>query len=156
MPVPVEIDMPTDRDLRTRRSFRALPELVFDAHTIPVLLRRWYGPPGWQMVTCEIDLRAGGKYRFVTKQPTGREIGQYGVYQAVSRPRQLVHTENWEDWNPGEVTVTTTFELQGNGTLVTVLTVFPSREVRDQLVAAGMNDGTEASYRKLDMLLMDA
>jgi uncharacterized protein YndB with AHSA1/START domain len=156
MPLPAEVDTPSDIEVRIRRSFSALPELVFDAHTLPVLLRRWYGPPGWTMTTCEIDLRPGGRYRFVTRQPDGREIGQRGVYQEVSRPRQVVYTETWEDWNPGEVLVTTAFVLEGNGTRVTVTTRFPNQQVRDQLIAFGMTDGTEASFRKLDELLRDS
>ncbi len=149
----LEIDLPTDTSVRMRRSFAATPELVFDAHTVPVLLRRWYGPPGWTMTVCEIDLRPGGKYRYVTMQPSGREIGQYGVFREVARPGRVVHTERWEDWDPGEVLVTTTFEANGSGTLLTVSSEFPSKEVRDQLVAAGMTDGAEDAYRKLDTLL---
>jgi uncharacterized protein YndB with AHSA1/START domain len=155
MPLPVEVDTPSDREVRMRRTFAAVPELVFDAHTVPALLRRWYGPTGWIMTTCDIDLRPGGRYRFVTRQPDGREIGQHGVYTEVNRPERIVHTENWEDWNPGEVIVTTTFAPEGEGTLVTLTTLFPSRDVRDQLIAFGMTDGAEASYEKLDAMLAD-
>jgi uncharacterized protein YndB with AHSA1/START domain len=155
MPLPVEVDTPSDTTIRQRRSFRAAPELVFDAHTVPALLARWYGPPGWTLSLCEIDLRAGGKFRFVSRQPGGREIGQYGIYREVARPARIVNTENWEDWNPGEVLVTTTFEPEGGGTLVTVTTAFPSKDIRDQLIAAGMTDGAEASYARLDAVLAD-
>jgi uncharacterized protein YndB with AHSA1/START domain len=149
----LEIDLPTDTSVRMRRSFAATPELVFDAHTVPVLLRRWYGPPGWTMTVCDIDLRPGGKYRYVTTQPSGREIGQYGAFREVVRPDRLVHTERWEDWDPGEVVVTTTFDEENGGTLLTVSSEFPSKEVRDQLAAAGMTNGAEDAYRKLDTLL---
>jgi uncharacterized protein YndB with AHSA1/START domain len=149
----LEIDLPTDTTVRMRRSFAAGPDLVFDAHTVPALLRRWYGPPGWEMTVCEIDLRTGGKYRFVTRQPSGRAIGQYGSYREVIRPLRVIHTERWEDWDPGEVVVTTSFEAEGEGTLLTVSSAFPSKEVRDQLIDAGMTDGAEDAYRKLDVLL---
>ena len=155
MPNPVEIDTPTDREVRMRRAFDAPPALVFDAHTVPALLRRWYGPPGWEMTVCDIDLKPGGKFCYVTKQPSGREIGQFGTFREVSRPRLVVHTENWEDWNPGEVLVTADFAADGEGTLLSVATLFPSKDIRDQLIAHGMTDGAEAAYRKLDALLSD-
>ena len=155
MPNPVEIDTPSDREVRMRRAFEAPPELVFDAHTTPSLLRRWYGPEGWEMTVCEIDLRPGGAFRFVTRQPGGREVGQRGAFREVSRPSRLVHTERWEDWNPGEVIVTLGFAPAGEGTLLTVTTLFPDKEIRDQLIAFGMTDGAEAAYRKLDALLAD-
>lgn len=155
MPKPVEIDTPSDREVRMRRTFDAAPALVFDAHTVPGLLKRWYGPPGWEMVLCDMDLRPGGTFRIVTKQPGGREIGQYGVYREVIRPTRIVNTENWEDWNPGEVLVTSVFESDGTGTLLSVTTRFPTKDIRDQLIAAGMTDGAEAAYAKLDAVLAD-
>ena len=156
MPKTLEITTPTDREIEMRRSFAAPPELVFDAHTVPALLKRWYGPPGWELLVCEIDLTPGGAWRFVGRQPGGREIGQHGMIRDVARPGKLAQTENWEDWNPGEVLVTNTFEPEGDGTLLTVTTLFPSKEVRDQLIAYGMSDGAEASYQKLDAVLSEA
>ena len=65
------------------RAFHAPRPLVFDALTRPELLRRWYGPVGWSLAVCEIDLRVGGAWRFVTRRPDGREIGQRGVNWAL-------------------------------------------------------------------------
>lgn len=155
MAQPVEVDLPSDITIRMRRSFAAPPELVFDAHTVPSLLARWYGPPGWELVVCEIDLTPGGSFRYVTRQPGGKEIGQFGVFREVRRPDRIVNTENWEDWNPGEVIVTSEFAAEGNGTLLSVTTMFPTKAIRDQLVAFGMTDGAEGSYLRLDALLAD-
>jgi uncharacterized protein YndB with AHSA1/START domain len=151
--MPLEITMPSPRELEMTRDFGAPPELLFDAHTVPALIRRWYGPPGWELLVCEIDLKPGGKWRFVGRQPGGREIGQFGEIREIARPYRLVQTENWEDWNPGEVLVTTAFERVGATTRMTVTTLFPSQEVRDMLVESGMSDGAEATYRKLDAML---
>jgi uncharacterized protein YndB with AHSA1/START domain len=153
--MPLEIATPSDREIRMTRQFAAPPELVFDAHTVPALIKRWYGPPGWELLLCEIDLRPGGAWRFLGRQPGGREIGQYGVIRDVSRPHRIVQTENWEDWNPGEVLVTNSFEPANGGTLLTVTTLFPSQKVRDVLIEHGMTDGAEASYGKLDALLAE-
>jgi uncharacterized protein YndB with AHSA1/START domain len=154
--MPLEITTPSDREIRMTRDFAAPPELVFDAHTVPALIKRWYGPPGWELLVCEIDLRPGGTWRFIGRQPGDREIGQYGVIREVTRPDLLIQTENWEDWNPGEVLVTTSFTPIPSGTQLTVTTLFPSKEVRDQLIAYGMSDGAEASYAKLDALLVES
>ena len=155
MPKPVEIDLPSEREVRMRRGFAAPPALVFDAHTVPSLLRRWYAPPGWELIVCEIELKPGGSFRYVTRQPEGKEVGQFGTFRAVERPDRIVHTENWEDWNPGEVLVTAEFAADGEGTLLSVTTLFPSKDVRDQLVAFGMTDGAEAAYQKLDTVLAE-
>jgi uncharacterized protein YndB with AHSA1/START domain len=153
--MPVEISMPSPRELVMTRDFAAPPELVFDAHVVPALIRRWYGPPGWELLVCQIDLRPGGKWRFVGRQPGGREIGQFGEMREVERPNRIVQTENWEDWNPGEVLVTMAFDRPSRApaTRLTVTTLFPTQEVRDMLVKSGMSDGAEESYGKLDTLL---
>jgi uncharacterized protein YndB with AHSA1/START domain len=147
----VQISLPSDTELRMARRFAAAPELVYLAHTTPALLRRWYG----NMVGCEIDLRVGGKWQFTSMRPGGREIGQFGVYREIVPDALLVQTENWTDWNPGEVTVRTAFTAAGDGTELVVTMQFSSQEVRDMLIKAGMNDEAEASYQRLDAALAD-
>jgi len=148
----VEITLPSDVELRMTRSFAAAPELVYAAHTVPALLLRWYGA----LVSAEIDLRVGGAWRFVSKRPDGREIGQFGVYREIEPSARLLQTENWTDWNPGELTVSTIFAPAGGGaTRLEVTMRFPSREVRDLLVKAGMNDEAADQYRRLDGVLAD-
>ena len=147
--VRLEITTPTPREIVMTRRFDAPREAVFDALTRPDLLRRWYGPTGWTLPTCDIDLRPGGAFRFVSRKPDGREIGQRGVYREVVRPSRIVNTEVWEDWNPGEVLVTTEFAAVGSGTLLTVTTLYPTQEVRDMLIKAGMMDHAGEAYDKL-------
>jgi uncharacterized protein YndB with AHSA1/START domain len=147
----IEISLPSDTELRMTRSFAAAPEVVFAAHTIPALLKRWYGA----LVSAEIDLRVGGTWRFVSKRPDGREIGQFGVYREIEPNARLVQTENWSDWNPGELTVSTIFAPVGDATRLEVTMRFPSREVRDMLIKAGMNDEAAGQYRRLDAVLAD-
>lgn len=66
MPKPLEVSLPSDREVRVVRSFSAPRKLVWDAHTKPELVTRWMlGPPGWTMPICEMDLRVGGAYRGV-------------------------------------------------------------------------------------------
>ena len=147
----VEISLPSDTELRMVRIFAAPPDAVFAAHTVPALLMRWYG----ELVSAEIDLTVGGAWRLVSRRPDGREIGQYGVYREIEPNALLVQTENWTDWNPGELTVRTLFASAGEGTRLEVTMRFPSSEVRDLLVKAGMNDEAAEQYRRLDAVLAD-
>lgn len=147
----IEISLPSDTELRMVRVFAAPPDMVFAAHTVPALLKRWYGA----LVSAEIDLTVGGAWRFVSRRPDGREIGQFGVYREIEPNARLVQTENWTDWNPGELTVSTMFAPAGEGTRLEVTMQFPSREVRDLLVKAGMNDEAAAQYGRLDAVLAD-
>jgi uncharacterized protein YndB with AHSA1/START domain len=77
-----------------------------------------WGPEGWTMPVCEIDLRVGGKYRYVWKKETaGIEMGMGGEFREVARPEKYVATEKFdESWYPGEGLSTTTFEDRGGKT----------------------------------------
>src|SRR5690242_16841403 len=108
------ISTPTDREVVLTRVFDASADLVFRALTEPDLIKRWYGPTGWEMVVCDIDLRVGGRWRIVSRKPGGKEIGQSGIYNEIVRPNRIVNSEAWEDWDAGETLVRTTLtELKG-------------------------------------------
>lgn len=149
----LNVTTPTDRELVMTRVFNAPRSLVFDALTKPELLRRWYGPSGWSLVVCEIDLRVEGAWRFVSRRPDGKQIGQRGVYREIVAPARLVNTESWEDWNPGELLVTTILVEQAGTTTLTVTSLFPSQEVRDMLIKSGMTSGAAETYDKLEEYL---
>src|SRR5436189_1729854 len=93
-----------DRDVVITRAFDAPRELVFDAMTRPELLKRWlFGPPGWSMVVCDVDLRVGGKYRYVWHGPDGIEMGMGGVHREIVVPQRIVCTQLFDqDWTGGE------------------------------------------------------
>jgi uncharacterized protein YndB with AHSA1/START domain len=126
---------------------------VFDALTTPELLKRWYGPTGWTLILCEIDLKVGGNWHFVVERPDGKKIGQKGVYHEVIRPERIVNTESWEDWDPGETLVTTTLVEIDRKTTLTSTSLFPSQEVRDIILKSGLDDGAKQSYQRLADLL---
>jgi uncharacterized protein YndB with AHSA1/START domain len=143
------VTTPSEREIAMSRVFDAPRHLVFDALTTPELLKRWYGPPGWSLVVCEIDLRVGGAWRFVTRKPEGKEIGQRGVYREIVAPERLVNTEAWEDWDAGELLVTAVLVEQNGRTTFTSTILFPTRQVRDTLLKHGMTDGASQTYDKL-------
>jgi uncharacterized protein YndB with AHSA1/START domain len=147
------ITTPTDRDVVLTRVFDAPRHLVFDALTKPELLKRWYGPSGWSLVVCEVDLRVGGRWRFVVHRPDGKAIGQRGVYREIVAGERLVNTESWEDWEPGETLVTTILVEQGGKTTLTSTVRFPSQEVRDTILESGLAHGATEGYDKLAEML---
>jgi uncharacterized protein YndB with AHSA1/START domain len=149
MTATLNVTTPTELELVMTRLFNAPRRLVFDALTKPELIRRWYGPVGWSMIVCEIDLRVDGAWRFVSRRPDGKQIGQRGVYREIVAPERLVNTESWEDWNPGELLVTTILVEHAGTTTLRTTSLFPSQEVRDMLIKSGMTSGAAETYDKL-------
>jgi len=146
--------MPSDREIAMTRVFDAPRSLVFDAWTKPELLRRWFGPPGWSLPVCEIDLKVGGAYRFVMRGPDGAEMGMRGVYREIVPSERLVATESFdESWYPGEALDTTVLVEQGGKTTVTTTVLYESREARDAVLKSPMEHGLAASYDRLAELL---
>ena len=90
----LQLSLHGDRAIVITRDFAAPRALVFDALTKPELLLRWFsGPPGWVLETCEVDLRVGGRYRYVWVKPAaGQALGMGGEYLAISRPDRIVQT----------------------------------------------------------------
>lgn len=147
------ITTPSDREVMLTRVFDASANLVFQSLTEPEWLKRWYGPSGWTLVVCEIDLRVGGAWHFVVQRPDGKRIGQLGVYKEIVKNERIVNTEAWEDWDAGETMVTTNLTEYDGKTTFQCTILFPSKEVRDAVVKAGLGDGAEQSYNKLAQVL---
>ena len=151
----LQVATPTDREIVLTRVFNAPRRLVFDAFTKPELLKRWFGPRGWSLVVCEVDLRVGGTFRFVLRSPDGKEMGIRGVYREIVAPERSVHLESYDDY-PGESQVTTVLIEQDGRTTLTATVLYPSREVRDFVIKSGMEHGAAESYDKLAELLASA
>lgn len=151
-----ELTTPSETEIVVTRSFAARRETVWAAWTTPELLRRWYGADGWVLDACEIDLRVGGAWRFVSRGPNGELMGHGGVYLEVDAPARLRQTESFDDqWFPGEAHDTLEFAEEGGGTTVTLTIRFPSREVRDAVVASPMREGMSQGFRRLDAVLAE-
>lgn len=147
----LRVTTPAPTDIVLTRVFNAPRHLVFDTLTKPELLRRWFGARGWRLVECEVELRVGGSWRFVSVGPDGLKMGQGGVYREVRAPDRLVYTESYDDqWVPGESLVTAVLsERAGLTTLQTTLR-YSSPEVRDLVLATPMERGVGESYDRLD------
>ncbi|WP_035605339.1 SRPBCC family protein [Haloferula sp. BvORR071] len=148
----LKVETAGDCDVVMTRVFDAPRELVYDAFSKPELLKRWFGPHGWHLETCEVDHRVGGGFRFILVGPEGHRMGMRGTYVELAPPERSVHRESFDDY-PGESTVSAVFtEVDGKTTLVATVT-YPSREVRDIVIASGMEHGAAESYDKLAEIL---
>ena len=153
----LEITTPTDREIVMTRDFNAPRQLVFDAFTKPELIRRWLlGPDGWSMPVCEVDLRVGGKYRYVWRNnDDGQEMGMSGVFREIEKPKRIINTEKFdEEWYPGEAVDTTEFAEKSGATTVTQTVLYASKEARDGVLKSGMESGVRRSYDRLEELLV--
>ena len=148
----LKITLPSDSEIVMTRVFDAPRHLVYDAFSKPELLKRWFGPRGWSLSVCEVDLRVGGGFRFVLRGPGGQELGMRGVYRELAPPERSVHMESFDGF-PGESQVTGVFTEQEGKTTLTVTVLYPSKEVRDIVLKSVMEHGAAESYDKLAELL---
>ena len=150
------ITTPTDHDIVMTRVFRAPRALVFEALTTPTLLKQWLlGPPGWEMVICDVDLRVGGAYRYAwRRESTGKTMAMGGLFQEVVAPERLVATERFDDpWYPGVGLSTTVLDERDGITTLSNTVRYESRATRDTVLQSGMESGVSASYDRLEALL---
>jgi uncharacterized protein YndB with AHSA1/START domain len=154
-PGTLKVTTPADREIAMTRVFDAPRSLVFDALTRPELLRRWFfGPPGWSLAVCEIDLKVGGAYRFVWRGPDGTEMGMRGVYREIVPPERFAGTEQFDQpWYPGEALGTHVLVEQDGKTTLTLTVRYESREARDAVLKTPMEQGVAAGYDRLAELL---
>jgi len=157
-----QVTTPSDAEVEVTRLFDAPRDLVWEAYTTPELVKRWLlGPPGWTMPICEMDVRVGGAYRWAWRsEADGMQFGFHGEFLEVTPPERIVHSETYD---PGDVggsmgdggtsRVTVTFTETDGKTLLTTRVDYGSKEARDAVLATGMTEGMEMSYRLLDALL---
>jgi uncharacterized protein YndB with AHSA1/START domain len=146
----------SEREIVVTRVFDAPRQLVFDAYTRPELVKRWLlGPDGWSMPVCEIDLRAGGKFRYVWRSDSdGHEMGMGGAYREVVAPERIVVTEVFDEaWYPGEAVDTIVLAEQDGKTTLTQTILYNSRETRDAVLKSPMQHGMGMSYDRLENFL---
>jgi uncharacterized protein YndB with AHSA1/START domain len=152
MVAPLDIQLGSDREITMTRVFAAPAHLVFEAWTNPAQLQRWYGCEDAKLVVCEVDLRVGGTFRFVTRLPDGQELAMAGTYLEVVPPERLVCTQRLES-KPGEAVVTTTFVERAGKTTFTSTAIYATRAIRDAVLAAGVVKGSEVALDRLAAML---
>lgn len=155
----VKVTTPTEREIVIMRDFDAARKLVWDALSKPKFLKRWlFGPPGWEMVICEEEQRAGGSFHWGWRGPNGEAMSMKGVYREVVPPSRVVRTESFEFGcapQSGEQLATLELNEHGGKTKMTISVLYPSKEARDGAIASGMDQGMAAGYDRLDGLLSE-
>ena len=146
------VERKSDRELVVRRTFNAPARLVFEAWTRPELLKRWWAPKssGMSLLSCEADVRAGGRYRFEFGHEASKQMAFFGRYLEVTLYSRLVWTN--EESEDGAVT-TLTFEEKAGQTLLVLHELYPSKEALDAAIA-GMEGGMPETFEQLDELLV--
>ena len=152
---PTTTERKSDRELVVTRTFNGPARIVFEAWTRPELFKRWWVQKsfGLSLVSCEMDVRAGGRYRLVFNHAASPQPMEFfGTYIEVTPHSRLVWT-NDEGGDGGAVT-TVTFEEKGGSTLLVMHDLYPSREALDGAIASGSTSGTGETFEQLDELLV--
>ena len=145
--------VPGKQEIVGSRLFDAPRELVFKTMTDPTLIPRWWGPRRHATRVDEMEVRAGGRWRYVLRDPEGDETAFHGVYHDLTAPERLIYTFEWEG-QPGHVLLeTVTLEDVGGQTKMTDLLVFQSVADRDGMVENGMESGARETMDRLEELL---
>lgn len=146
------VERTSDRELVVRRTFDAPARIVFEAWTQPELFKRWWVPKSIRMslLSCEMDVRAGGKYRLVFDM-NGTVLEVFGKYIEVTPHSRLVWTN--EEGDEGGAITTVTFEEKGGQTLLVKHDLYPSKAALDGELASGATEGIPVQLEQLAELL---
>jgi uncharacterized protein YndB with AHSA1/START domain len=145
------VERKSERELVVTRTVNGPARLVFEAWTKPELFKRWWVPKsaGLSLLSCEMDVRVGGKYRLVFSHG-GSEMAFFGTYVEVTPHSRLVWT-NDEGGDAGQVS-TVTFEEKAGKTQVVLHDLYPSKEALD--AGIGSTDRMSETFEQLDELLV--
>ena len=149
------VERKSERELVVTRTFNGPARIVFEAWTKPELFKQWWVPKslGLTLLSCDMDVRPGGKYKLVFKHGASEPMAFYGRYTEVTPHSRLVWT-NEEGGEDGSVT-TVTFEEQGGKTLVVLHDLYPSKEALDAAIASGSTSGDmNETFDQLDELIV--
>jgi uncharacterized protein YndB with AHSA1/START domain len=153
------VTLPSDREILITRQFDVPAALVFKAYTTPELVQRWWGFETSEWLVCEIDLREGGTWRYVTREQEGYEVAFHGEFSEIEAPHRLVSTEVFEGLaemmpgiDPEEAAAidTVVFEERDGVTTMTMTVLHKSQEHRDGHIASGMEGGMQVSMDRLE------
>ena len=148
------VTLPTDEQILITRGFDAPKHLVFKAFTTPELVKQWWHANRGEMTVAEIDLRPGGRWRYVAVADGGMEVGFHGEYREIVPDERVVSTEAYEgipDPDANATLNTATFTEADGRTTLTILVEAPSKEVRDAMIESGMEAGMQDALDLLEL-----
>jgi uncharacterized protein YndB with AHSA1/START domain len=146
------VTLPTDTQILITREFDAPKHLVYQAYTTPELIKRWWSGDRGQVTSAEVDLRVGGRWRFVMTANEGFEVAFHGEYREIVPNERLVSTEVFEGAPDTEGLDTLTLTEEGGRTTLRVLLELPSKEDRDMVINSGMEGGLQEAYNHLEQV----
>ena len=147
-----KVTLPTDEQILITREFNAPKDLVYKAYTTPELVSRWWPGKRGQMNSAEIDLRVGGKWRYVMTATGGFEVAFHGEYREIVPNERIVSTEVYEGMPEAETVNTLTLTEAGGRTTLTILVQHTSKEHRDAHIDSGMEAGLQDALDLLEQV----
>ena len=152
----------TDKPFVISRDFDAPRELVWKSWTEPERLKHWWGPKGFVVHTCKVDLRPGGRFHYGMSAPDGSDMWGRFVYREIDPPRRLVFIDGFanEDGTPnddfprneGRVTIE---PIEAGRTRMSIQSRFPSTEAMQQVLGMGMEEGLTQAVGQIDAILAE-
>ena len=146
------VTLPRENQILVTREFDAPRHLVYRAWTEPELVRRWWAGRRGEVTSAEIDLRVGGGWRYVMVAHDGGEVAFHGEFREIVPEERIVSTEVWEGAPDSEAVNLITFTESGDRTTLAVLTQVESQEVRDAIIASGMEIGMQEGMDLLEQV----
>jgi uncharacterized protein YndB with AHSA1/START domain len=154
------LTLPTDEQILITRDFDAPKHLVYEAWTTPELVKRWWNAKRGEVTIAEIDLRVGGKWRWVMIADGGFEVGFHGEYLELVPDERIVSTEVYEglpdgvsEEEGGTVNTATFAEAEGRTTL-TLLIQAANKTSRDAIIDSGMEAGLQDALDLLEQVVL--
>ena len=154
------LTLPTDEQILITREFDAPKHLVYKAWTTPELVKRWWNAKRGEVTIAEIDLRVGGKWRWVMIADGGFEVGFHGEYLELVPDERIVSTEVYEglpdgvsEEEGGTVNTATFAEAEGRTTL-TLLIQAANKTSRDAIIDSGMEAGLQDALDLLEQAVL--
>jgi uncharacterized protein YndB with AHSA1/START domain len=151
------VTLPTDEQILITREFDAPKHLVYKAFTTPELVKRWWHANRGEVTIAEIDLREGGKWRYVAVTDARQEVAFDGEYREIVPNERVVSTEVYEGApqpeGPEQGTLNTATFTEADGrTTLAILVEAPSKEIRDAIIESGMEDGMQDALALLEQV----
>lgn len=146
------VTLPASTQILITRQFDAPRHLVYRAWTTPELIRRWWAGDRGEVTSAEVDLRPGGRWRYVMTANGGFEVAFHGEYREIVPDERIVSTEVFEGMPDAAAVSTATFAEQDGHTTLTILVEHTSQEHRDMHVNSGMEEGMNESLDHLEQV----
>jgi len=152
---PTTVERKSEREMLVTRIINGPARIVFEAFTKAESFKRWWVPKsfGLTLLSCELDVRVGGRYRLVFRHGASEPMEFYGRYVEVTPHSRLVWT-NEEEGDDGGAVTTVTFEEKAGKTLLVMHDLYPSKEALDGAIASGSTGGKPETFEQLDEIVV--